>query len=60
MAVNLSSISTVTWDQPVIVSGNTVDVFCDSKSVITGSVKIASAVTVQCPNLLPGDSVPLP
>jgi len=35
VAVNLSTISTVTWDLPVAVSGNAVDVFCDSNSVIT-------------------------
>jgi len=35
VAVNLCTISTVTWDLPVAVSGNAVDVFCDSNSVIT-------------------------
>jgi hypothetical protein len=60
VAVNLSTISTVTWDQPVTVSGNAVDVFCDSQSVITGGVKIVNTSSVQCPNLLPGDSVPIP
>ena len=60
VAVNLSTISTVTWDQPVTVSGNAVDVFCDSNSVITGNVKIANATTIQCSNLLWGDSVPIP
>jgi hypothetical protein len=60
VAVNLSTISTVTWDQPVTVSGNAVDVFCDSNSVITGNVKIANAKTVQCSNLLWWDSVPIP
>jgi hypothetical protein len=60
VAVNLSTISTTTWDQPVTVSGNATDVFCDSQSVITGGVKIVGATTVQCPNLLPWDAVPIP
>ena len=60
VAVNLSTISTVTWDLPVTVSGNAVDVFCDSQSVITGGVKIVNTSSVQCRNLLPWDSVPIP
>ena len=60
VAVNLSSISTVTWDLPVTVSGNATDVFCDSQSVITGGSKIINASSVKCPNLLYGDSVSIP
>ena len=60
VAVNLSTISANTWDVPTPVSGNAVDVFCDPQSVITGAANIVNATTIQCTNLLPGDSVPLP
>jgi hypothetical protein len=42
------------------ISGNGTDVFCDSKSLITGGANIANALTVQCSNLLPGDYEILP
>jgi parallel beta helix pectate lyase-like protein len=42
------------------ISGNGTDLFCDSRSLITGGAGIAGATTVQCGNLLPGDNVPLP
>jgi carbonic anhydrase/acetyltransferase-like protein (isoleucine patch superfamily) len=38
------------------ISGNGTDLFCDSKSVITGAINIVNAVSVQCGNLLPGDN----
>lgn len=57
VAVNLSTISNV---NPVTVSGNAMDVFCDLTSVITGGLKIVNAKTFDCQNLLPGDSVPVP
>jgi len=60
VAVNLSTISANTWDVPTPVSGNAVDVFCDSRSLITGAANIVNTSTIQCPNLLPGDSVPIP
>ena len=60
VAVNLSTIAVNTWDVPTPVSGNAVDVFCDSTSVITGGVNIVNANTVQCANLLQWDSPPLP
>lgn len=42
------------------ITGNGTDLFCDSRSLITGAANVANATSVQCPNLLPGDSVPLP
>jgi hypothetical protein len=42
------------------ISGNTVDVFCDARSVITGAANITNANTIQCPNLVPGDIPPVP
>jgi hypothetical protein len=59
VAVNNSTIAAA-LDQITSVSGNAVDLFCDSKSLITGAVNIANANTIQCPNLLPYDTPPLP
>jgi len=42
------------------VSGNPVDMFCDSHSVITGGANITNASSVQCTNLLAGDSEAIP
>jgi len=60
VTVNLSTVSVNTYDVPTPISGNAVDVFCDSQSVITGAANIVNAKTIQCTNLLPGDSVPIP
>jgi hypothetical protein len=58
---NLSTASVATGNSPLTqISGNGTDLFCDSKSVITGGANIANAVTVQCGNLLPGDYEPIP
>ena len=35
------------------ISGNGTDLFCDSKSRITGSLYIANVTTVQCNDVLP-------
>jgi hypothetical protein len=45
---------------PTTISGNGTDLFCDSKSRITGGVNIANAPTVSCNNLLPGTYENLP
>ena len=58
---NLSTASVATGNSPLTqISGNGTDVFCDSKSVISGGADIANAATVQCGNLLPGDYEPIP
>jgi hypothetical protein len=36
------------------------DLFCDSKSVITGRSNIAGASSFSCGNLLLGDTEPIP
>jgi nitrous oxidase accessory protein NosD len=59
VAVNLSTIAVDTGAVSTPINGNAVDVFCDSKSLITGGSNI-NASTIQCPNLLPGDTVPIP
>lgn len=57
--VNLSTVAVGT--NPLTqISGNGTDLFCDSRSLITGGANIANATTVQCGNLLAGDTVPLP
>jgi hypothetical protein len=60
VTVNNSTISANTWDKITSVSGNAVDLFCDSNSWITGAVHIANTNVVQCDNVLPYDTVPLP
>jgi hypothetical protein len=60
VVANLSSVD-VTGPNPLTqISGNGTDLFCDSRSLITGGANIANATTVLCGNLLPGATVPLP
>jgi len=61
VAINNSSIDLSTNNTPPsTISGNAVDLFCDSDSKITGTVNIAGSPTAQCTNLLSGETVPLP
>jgi hypothetical protein len=60
VAVNLSTIAAGTSNPMTQMGGNGTDLFCDSKSQITGGANIANAVTVQCGNLLAGDYESLP
>jgi Right handed beta helix region len=60
VVANLSSIAISSGTVLANVGGNSVDLFCDSKSLITGGANIAGAPTAQCANLLAGDSEPLP
>jgi Right handed beta helix region len=58
---NLSTVAVATGTNPSTqISGNRTDLFCDSRSLITGGANIANATSVQCGNLLSGDTVPLP
>ncbi|HEY6768914.1 MAG TPA: hypothetical protein VI386_29520 [Candidatus Sulfotelmatobacter sp.] len=59
VVVNQSS-AAVGSGHPTVISGNAADIFCDSRSLITGGADIGGATTVQCANLLPGDTVTLP
>lgn len=45
--------STVVLDGTTL-SGNAADVFCDSRSLITGGASIVGAANIQCSQLLPG------
>jgi hypothetical protein len=59
VVMNLST-AAVDLGNPTTISGNGTDLFCDSKSRITGGVNIANAPTVSCNNLLPGTYENLP
>jgi hypothetical protein len=59
--VNLSTIAVGTGTNPLTeITGNGTDLFCDSRSLITGGANINGAATVQCANLLTGDTDPIP
>jgi hypothetical protein len=59
--VNLSTTAVGSSNPSTEVSGNgRADLFCDSKSVISGAANIVNATNVQCANLLAGDTEPLP
>src|SRR5215831_15439039 len=60
VATNLSSIDVATASTLSTVGGNSVDLFCDANSWITGTANIAGAPTTQCSNLLPTETVALP
>jgi hypothetical protein len=59
VVTNLSSVSIGSGNQ-TLVGGNSTDLFCDSRSVITGGGNLAGAPITNCTNLLSGDTVPLP
>ena len=59
LAANLSSID-VSGSTLSLVSGNSVDLFCDPDSTITGSLNLTGVRTSQCTNLVPGETVTLP
>jgi hypothetical protein len=59
VATNLSSID-VSVGTLSLVSGNSVDLFCDPDSTITGTANLSGVPTAQCTNLLAGETVALP
>jgi hypothetical protein len=59
VVANLSSID-VSVGTLTLVSGNSVDLFCDPGSTITGSANLSGVPTAQCTNLLVGETVTLP
>jgi len=58
--VVVANLSTLSAGSPTGISGNSVDLFCDSKSLISGSANIVGASVVQCGSLSQGTTVPLP
>jgi len=60
VATNLSSIDVATTSTLSTVGANSVDLFCDSNSWITGTGNIAGTPKTQCTNLLATETVALP
>jgi hypothetical protein len=60
VATNLSSIDVALGSSLSTVAGNSVDLFCDSTSWLTGSANISGKPTAQCTNLLATETVILP
>jgi hypothetical protein len=60
VVTNLSTVSVGGSDPLTEISRNGVDLFCDSRSRISGGGNIANTASMQCTDLLPGDSEPLP
>jgi hypothetical protein len=60
VAANLSSIDVSAGTNLTLVGGNSVDLFCDPNSTITGSANLSGVPTSQCANLLTGETVTLP
>jgi hypothetical protein len=60
VAANLSSIDVSAGSNLTNVNGNSVDVFCDGSSKITGTVNLSGAPTTQCKDLLSAETVTLP
>jgi hypothetical protein len=60
VAANSSSIDISGASGLSTVGGNSVDLFCDSSSWITGSANVSGVPTAQCTNLLATDTVALP
>ena len=57
VAMNLSTIGVLTGGALTEISGNGVfDVFCDSKSVITGRTGMLNTTSAQCSNLFDYDN----
>jgi len=60
VVMNLSTAGVNTFANPTTITGNGTDLFCDSKSRITGGANIANAITVSCSSVLPGNHENLP
>ena len=60
VVANLSTIEVQPGGALTLVGGNVLDLFCDSKSLISGTSNLAGVPTANCGSLLPGDTEPLP
>jgi hypothetical protein len=60
VVLNLSTAGVDSSSPLTTISGNGTDLFCDSKSQITGALNVANASTAQCSNILPGTYEILP
>jgi hypothetical protein len=59
VVANLSTVSIGAGNQALF-GGNATDVFCDSRSLVTDAANFAGVPSVNCGNLLTGDTEPLP
>jgi hypothetical protein len=60
LAANQSSIDVSAGTTLSLVGGNSVDLFCDSGSTITGTANLSGTPKSQCTNLLSTETVTLP
>ena len=60
VVANVSTIDVQPSSSLSLIGGNAPDLFCDSNSFITGTANLAGVPTVNCGNLLSGNTVPLP
>jgi hypothetical protein len=60
LAANLSTIHVAAGPSLTLVGGNSVDLFCDAGSIITGAVNLAGVPTSSCANVLSAETPPLP
>lgn len=60
VVLNHSTAAMGSVQPPTTISGNATDLFCDSRSLVTGGANIGGDTTVHCTNLLSGDTVPIP
>jgi hypothetical protein len=60
VATNLSTVDMASGTTLSTVSGNSVDLFCDSSSWVTGTANIFGKPTSQCTNQLTSETVTLP
>jgi hypothetical protein len=60
VVTNLSSVSILSNGFQTLFGGNATDVFCDSRSLITGGANFAGVPITNCGNVLAGDTEPLP
>lgn len=60
VVANVSSVDVSSGSTLTLVGGNSVDLFCDAGSTITGSANLSGVPTSSCTNLLAGETVTLP
>lgn len=60
VVANLSTIDVQAGSSLTVVGSNAQDLFCDSNSFITGSANLTGVSSVNCNNLMSGNTVPLP
>ncbi len=59
VVANVSTIDNA-FGSSTLINGNGTDLFCDSNSSITGTANLTGVSTINCGNLISGNTVPLP